>query len=326
MSEHRHQIRIEVTEALKILEHQSNDIGIRLLKALLTHAPTTEGMLVIATDIIAASEEEDGLALLAKFYTTGLILPMKANGQTPQVSFHPSRDVIIKSTAEGIAADLETAKRDKTTLKRYTLHRDGYRCVATHRCDGSTTLCPDYNSAREGLYPTVAAHILPFSLMSIDTNKKLFKKASIWTVIESFTNIKFTELLGDNINSLTNVMTLDLAVHQYFGELKLWFEPVPEKPTTYIIRKAQRNWLFGTLEDGQRVVFKSPDEDKFPIPDRRYLAFHAAVAKVVHMAGMAEYLDDIIRKQENIRVLSDESHVEYLDGLLRIAQRSVLAY
>ena len=40
------------------------------------------------------------------------------------------------------------------------------------------------------------------------------------------------------------------------------------------------------------------------------------------MAGAAEYLDDLIRKYENnIRVLSDESHVEYLDGLLRIAQK-----
>ena len=82
----------------------------------------------------------------------------------------------------------------------------------------------------------------------------------------------------------------------------------------------------GTLEDGQNVVFKSPDSDNFPIPDRRYLTLHATIARVVHMAGMAEYLDDIIRKQENITVLSDESHAEYLDGLLRIAQRSTIAY
>jgi hypothetical protein len=33
--------------------------------------------------------------------------------------------------------------------------------------------------------------------------------------------------------------------------------------------------------------------------------------------------DDILRKQEKIRVLSGESHVEYLDDLLRIAQRYV---
>ena len=39
------------------------------------------------------------------------------------------------------------------------------------------------------------------------------------------------------------------------------------------------------------------------------------------MAGIAEYIEDISEKQESICVLSDESHVEYLDGLLRIAQR-----
>ena len=79
----------------------------------------------------------------------------------------------------------------------------------------------------------------------------------------------------------------------------------------------------GTIDDGQKVIITSADP-RYPLPDPRYLALHAAVAKVVHTAGMAEYLDDIVRKYENIRVLSDESHVEYLDSLLRIVQRSAL--
>jgi hypothetical protein len=65
---------------------------------------------------------------------------------------------------------------------------------------------------------------------------------------------------------------------------------------------------------------------EYPLPEPRYLAFHAAVAKVVHMAGMAEHLDDIIRKYEDIRVLSDDSDAEYLDGLLRVAQRCNAIY
>jgi hypothetical protein len=76
------------------------------------------------------------------------------------------------------------------------------------------------------------------------------------------------------------------------------------------------------VEDGQQVIFTSADPVNFPLPDRRYLTLHATVAKVVHIAGMAQYLDDLVREHENIRVLSDESHVEYLCGLLRIAQRS----
>jgi hypothetical protein len=56
---------------------------------------------------------------------------------------------------------------------------------------------------------------------------QLFNKASIWTVVESFTNIKFAELQGDNINSLTNVITLYTGVYDFFGPLEVWFEAVP---------------------------------------------------------------------------------------------------
>jgi hypothetical protein len=54
-----------------------------------------------------------------------------------------------------------------------------------------------------------------------------YKKASIWAVIDSFSNIKFTESSGDNINSLSNVITLEIGVHEFFGQLRVWFEPVP---------------------------------------------------------------------------------------------------
>jgi len=90
---------------------------------------------------------------------------------------------------------------------------------------------------------TEAAHILPsFSLISADTNTsdfsvlakllivtaiQLFKKCTIWSVIKSFTSIEFKELSGDNINSLTNVITLDTCVHRFFGPLYMWFEAVP---------------------------------------------------------------------------------------------------
>lgn len=80
------------------------------------------------------------------------------------------------------------------------------------------------------------------------------------------------------------------------------------------------------MKDSAEVTFMSPNPELYPLPDPRYLAFHAAVAKVVHMAGMAEHLDEILWKTEDIGVLSDESGVEYLDGLLRLAQRLVVSY
>jgi hypothetical protein len=72
----RHTIQQQVVIADgKLKDLPSKDVNHRLLKALLEYAPTTEGKEVIASHIIAASEEEDGLTQLARFYTTGLILP-----------------------------------------------------------------------------------------------------------------------------------------------------------------------------------------------------------------------------------------------------------
>jgi hypothetical protein len=47
----------------------------RILDAFLTHAPTTEGVEVIASDIVEASKQEGGLVRLANFYKDGLLLP-----------------------------------------------------------------------------------------------------------------------------------------------------------------------------------------------------------------------------------------------------------
>ena len=74
---------------------------------------------------------------------------------------------------------------------------------------------------RRGTVINVLSYVIIYTVIQV------FKKASIWAVIEALTNIKFIELQGDNINSLTNVITLDVGVHQYFGELRLWFEAVP---------------------------------------------------------------------------------------------------
>ena len=60
----------------------------------------------------------------------------------------------------------------------------------------------------------------------------------------------------------------------------------------------------------------------YPLPDPRYLALHATVAKVVHAAGINMHLKDIVKKYDSICQLEDESGLEYLDGMLRVAQTS----
>ena len=63
-------------ENLNVLDKETNDF--RLLSALLAHAPTVEGLRVIAEDINDASGQPNGLAYLAEFYRTGLFLPSES--------------------------------------------------------------------------------------------------------------------------------------------------------------------------------------------------------------------------------------------------------
>lgn len=57
-----------------------------------------------------------------------------------------------------------------------------------------------------------------------------------------------------------------------------------------------------------------------PVPDPRYLALHAACAKVVHQSGMAEILDKLIEDLERTDVLSsDGSSANLLHHALMMA-------
>lgn len=63
---------------------------------------------------------------------------------------------------------------------------------------------------------------------------------------------------------------------------------------------------------------KLTDAKRIPIiPDRRLLALHAACARVAHMSGAAEFLDQLFWDAEESRVLlSDGSSVTMLSALL----------
>lgn len=65
------------------------------------------------------------------------------------------------------------------------------------------------------------------------------------------------------------------------------------------------------------TVTFTTDHPELPLPDRRYLALHAACAKVVHMSGAAHLINKILREAAETKVLSgDGSSGELLAYLL----------
>ena len=80
------------------------------------------------------------------------------------------------------------------------------------------------------------------------------------------------------------------------------------------------------MKDGAEVTLTTPDKTRYPLPDPCYLAFHAALAKVVHASGIAEALDKMLEERENIRVLSDDSAVDHSVGQLRMTQKYIVTH
>lgn len=66
-----------------------------------------------------------------------------------------------------------------------------------------------------------------------------------------------------------------------------------------------------------QVDFTTSDPVKRPLPDPRYLKLHAACARVAHLSGAAEYIDQILREEEVTQVLAvDGGSSELLNHIL----------
>jgi hypothetical protein len=71
------------------------------------------------------------------------------------------------------------------------------------------------------------------------------------------------------------------------------------------------------------VTFTTPDPQNLPLPSPEYLKIHAACARVAHLSGAGEHIDQVLRELEDTKVLSkDGASVDALDhALLPLSQQ-----
>lgn len=62
---------------------------------------------------------------------------------------------------------------------------------------------------------------------------------------------------------------------------------------------------------GKRIAFTSTNCD-LSLPDPRYISLHAACAQVAHATGIAEYVDEVFRDFEELRVLPEDGSLDVL--------------
>ncbi|KAG9042906.1 hypothetical protein FS837_010227 [Tulasnella sp. UAMH 9824] len=132
--------------------------------------------------------------------------------------------------------------------------------------------------------------------------------------LSAFSGIPPAELYVAKINRPENGIALDHALHALFGELRLSFEATGDKPSTYKVVF----WTRGDLGIPETVSFVS--RGGIPLPDPRYLALHAACAKVAHQSGISKILDKLLENLERTDVLSsDGSSASLLHHALTMA-------
>ncbi|EUC55416.1 HNH endonuclease [Rhizoctonia solani AG-3 Rhs1AP] len=309
------------TAYLRILPLQDQSpILIRVLGWMLIYAPNEAGRSDVARTINQCQNDAD-IVEAGKRYLQYFVKYFRgtSNKPTPTPSNHPSRPS-MDALRDEILNTIDQAPTSHTDAKNRALVRDNYRCQLTGTIDGRSFMDSPQLQAELDANPglpvsaTQCTHILPQYIgHHIQAQEaRRVNSATIWSIVQAFGGIPQGEVNGEGINHLRNIMTLRNDVHFAFDQLWIWLEPVEDEADTYNVGRCRDGFLSNIPAT---VTFTSDTE--LPLPDRRYLALHAACAKVVNMSGAAEYINSILRDLEKIDVLSqDGSSAHVLDCLL----------
>ncbi|KAH0836379.1 hypothetical protein J3R83DRAFT_7957 [Lanmaoa asiatica] len=167
------------------------------------------------------------------------------------------------------------------------------------------------------------AHIIPESVnKNVEehaANVSRHQSASIWSILSMFHNESIIQdLAGHRINLPENILSLNVASHHLFDALMLWLKPLDESPHTYRVCTAKDS-LRRSPRLLEYVTFSTTTE--VPLPSRKYLALHALCCEVAWMSGAAEYIMDIERRLDDVKVLAnDGSSVELLMAALSVVE------
>ncbi|KAJ3508189.1 hypothetical protein NLJ89_g5889 [Agrocybe chaxingu] len=269
------------------------------------------GLKTVVQEISSCTDIESFLALGQSYldhYVRAFLCP---KGRTPIPSRHPSRPSFDR-ISDMIRETLQEAPENHSAAKRNALIRDRYRCVISGVIDRNSArniqelmdMLTSEENAKGDL--TQCAHIFSESTntKTLPDSKKERYAASVWAVMSSFGCEHIpAELNGAKVHRLENVMTLIPSLHEMFDTLKLWF--IHKAGNTYRIETPERERVF-VREYPKEITFTSTMPEKLPVPSREYLAIHAACAKVAHLSGAAEYIDQLYRDMEDMKTLATD--------------------
>ncbi|WEW60682.1 hypothetical protein PRK78_006169 [Emydomyces testavorans] len=256
----------------------------------------------------------DKLKDFADLLLNNFFVPLKPTGaKNPQPS---SGNLSTIRSIQGPHDFIGTPER-VANLCSLCLERDHHRCVLSQSFDyreAVRRISEDLEEALDdegvrlkgqSIVTLQVAHIIPHSLMQLDTSSGLSesKKTAI-QILNMFDYDVGLIINGPDIDRPRNAISLTQTAHDAFSSFEIFLEPVDGQEHTYHIKtlKPCLAHVFGLPLT--RKLFLSDNQSIEP-PSPRLLALHRAIAHILHLSGAGEYIDKILRDFENTEIRDD---------------------
>ncbi|CAE6481682.1 unnamed protein product, partial [Rhizoctonia solani] len=292
-------------------QEDQNPVHIRILGYMLIHAPDEDGRHKIAQDINACATDQDVLELgksIFKFFAQYFVF----------IDMMKSRPPHIDPCQIQRSGSVTPTPATYSEAKNNALVRDNYRCMLTGAIDATTYDNRPALREQLGNNPppdvdeTECWHILPQYIISDihSAQEKRIDCPAIFKVLERFGGISHHELIEHGLHHWSNLMTVQLDLRLNLNRFRVWLDPVKGLENTYTIGRRHP----GLRPDLPPTITFTASDPTLPLPDRRYLALHAACAKVAHLSGASEAISLLGNKHEHNGVLSEDgSSAEILE-------------
>ncbi|KAF8582009.1 hypothetical protein K439DRAFT_1635693 [Ramaria rubella] len=272
---------------------------------MLDYAPTDNGRRYVACAVLACEGDLDEQVDLANTWLRYLLLPIKGNSdQRAKFNLSENATPTLDHMQQAVSSTSHDREKD---FRNDVIQRDGFQCVVTG--------CHDDNS-REGLRPRgflEAAHIVKRAL-AVFRPDQLQCASVTWEIIRQYTHWTESKLatMMDLTDNPQNGLMLELNHHRAWDKLDWTLAPVVSEngllvPDTYRIKElrsipdiiAHKDIItFRDHSVTDEVYWKKAAEKQFqkvqygvPLPDREFIAFHHAIAHVLHMSGAGDAID-----------------------------------
>ncbi|CAE6533370.1 unnamed protein product [Rhizoctonia solani] len=287
------------------LENQA-ELFIRVLGQVLIQAPSLEERALVAQQIhnCATNQELIDLGKFCLEQFVEYIKGLRALSSPPKLA----RSEILLNIPT-------VAPRNHLEAKKQALVRDNYRCVVSGFVDFDAIealprLEKDIATTPAMIRYTECCHIFPEQEDRNDFEEPgHHNTSSRFTLAHVFGGAHEPSLAETGIHNLRNILTLETGTCPAFREFMIWLEPTGEIANQY--RLVKRYAHYG--KDLPEVVTFFSTSPDLPVPDPRFLAFHAACARVLQLSGAGKFINRLLYQPK------DSSISTYSKVRLRLA-------